>query len=46
MENKTKNAMQSSSKQHEQYADKVQLELVAKRILKKNKRAFEVLGKW
>ena len=45
MENKTKTTAQNSSKQHEQYADQVQLELVAKRILKKNKRAFEVLGK-
>ena len=45
MENKTTQD-QNVSKQTIQYADQAQIEAVAKRILKKNKRAFEVLGKW
>ena len=46
MENKTTNKTTDTSKQTMQHADQAQLESVAKRILKKNKRAFEVLGKW
>lgn len=45
MENKTTNNTIKNSKQTIQRADQEQLENIAKRILKKNKRAFEVLGK-
>ena len=45
MENKTsQNTEVTVSKQPTEVADKQQLEIIAKRILKKNKRAFEVLG--
>ena len=47
MENKTiKATAMTDAKQTPQTADEKQLEIIAKRILKKNKRAFEVLGQW
>lgn len=44
MENKTTKIVADGKNQATETADKKQLEIIAKRILKKNKRAFEVLG--